>query len=69
MDQRWRRERARLSPSLIQTLCEHASGNPRSLMTMANDLVVAASPQEREVIDEKLHFEDLALDHKAVNKP
>jgi type II secretory pathway predicted ATPase ExeA len=40
-----------LSPSLIQTLCEHASGNLRLLMNMANDLLVAASQQEREVID------------------
>ncbi len=49
-----------LSPSLIQTLCEHAAGNLRLLMNMANDLLVAASQQEREVIDEKLFFEVFA---------
>jgi len=38
-----------LSSSLIQTLCEHAAGNLRLLMNMANDLLVAASQQEREV--------------------
>jgi type II secretory pathway predicted ATPase ExeA len=57
-----------LSPSLIQTLCEHASGNLRLLMNMANDLLVAASQQEREVLDEKLYFEVFALDPKPVKK-
>ena len=57
-----------LSPSLIQTLCEHASGNLRLLMNMANDLLVAASQQEREVIDEKLYFEVFSLDPKPVKK-
>ncbi|HWT80860.1 MAG TPA: ATP-binding protein [Candidatus Methylomirabilis sp.] len=58
-----------LSPSLIQTLCEHASGNLRLLMNLANDLLVAASQQEREVIDEKLYFEVFSLDPKPVKKP
>ena len=58
-----------LSPSLIQTLCEHAAGNLRLLMNMANDLLVAASQQEREVLDEKLYFEVFALDPKPVKKP
>jgi type II secretory pathway predicted ATPase ExeA len=57
-----------LSASLIQTLCEHASGNLRLLMNMANDLLVAASQQEREVIDEKLYFEVFSLDPKPVKK-
>ena len=57
-----------LSPSLIQTLCEHAAGNLRLLMNMANDLLVAASQQEREVIDEKLYFEVFSLDPKPVKK-
>jgi type II secretory pathway predicted ATPase ExeA len=57
-----------LSASLIQTLCEHASGNLRLLMNMANDLLMAASQQEREVIDEKLYFEVFSLDPKPVKK-
>jgi general secretion pathway protein A len=57
-----------LSPSLIQTLCEHATGNLRLLMNMANDLLVAASQQEREVLDEKLYFEVFSLDPKPVKK-
>jgi type II secretory pathway predicted ATPase ExeA len=58
-----------LTPSLIQTLCEHAAGNLRLLMNMANDLLVAASQQEREVIDEKLYFEVFSLDPKPAKKP
>jgi general secretion pathway protein A len=56
------------SPSLIQTLCEHAAGNLRLLVNMANDLLVAACQQEREVIDEKLYFEVFALDPKPAKK-
>jgi type II secretory pathway predicted ATPase ExeA len=58
-----------LSSSLIQTLCEHATGNLRLLMNMANDLLAAASQQEREVIDEKLYFEVFTLDPKPTKKP
>jgi len=38
-------------------------------MNMANDLLVVASQQEREVIDEKLYFEVFALEPKALKKP
>lgn len=57
-----------LVPALIQTLCEHAAGNLRLLMNMANDLLAAASHQEREQIDEKLFFEVFALDPKPARK-
>jgi general secretion pathway protein A len=57
-----------LSPSLLQTLCEHAAGNLRLLMNMANDLLAAALQQEREQIDEKLFFEVFALDPKPAGK-
>jgi type II secretory pathway predicted ATPase ExeA len=57
-----------LSASLIQTLCEHAAGNLRLLMNMANDLLLAASQQEREAIDEKLYFEVFSLDPKPIKK-
>jgi type II secretory pathway predicted ATPase ExeA len=57
-----------LSPSLLQTLCEHAAGNLRLLMNMANDLLAVACQQEREVIDEKLYFEVFALDPKPAKK-
>lgn len=57
-----------LTASLAATLCEHASGNLRLLMNMANDLLAAASHQEREQIDEKLFFEVFALDPKSAKK-
>jgi general secretion pathway protein A len=57
-----------MNPSLLQTLCEHAAGNLRLLMNMANDLLAAALEQEREQIDEKLFFEVFALDPKPAPK-
>ncbi len=57
-----------LTASLVATLCEHASGNLRLLMNMANDLLAAGSQQEREQIDEKLFFEVFALDPKSSKK-
>ena len=57
-----------MSASLIQTLCEHAAGNLRLLMNMANDLLAAASHLEREHLDEKLYFEVFALDPKPAKR-
>lgn len=57
-----------LTASLLATLCEHAAGNLRLLMNMANDLLTAASHQERDQIDEKLYFEVFALDPKPAKK-
>ena len=58
-----------MSSQLLQTLCEHAAGNLRLLMNLANDLLAAACQQEREVIDEKLYFEVFALDPRPAKKP
>jgi general secretion pathway protein A len=58
-----------LTPSLLTTLCDHAAGNLRLLMNMANDLLAAAAHQERERLDEKLYFEVFALDPKPSRKP
>ena len=57
-----------MTSGLIQTLCEHAAGNLRLLMNMANDLLVEASHLEREQIDEKLYFEVFSLDPKPIHK-
>jgi general secretion pathway protein A len=57
-----------LTPALIQTLCEHAAGNLRLLMNMANDLLAAAFHQERQQIDEKLYFELFTPQPKASKK-
>ena len=53
-----------IAPALIDTLAEHAAGNYRVLMNMANDLLAAALRREREQIDEKLFFEVFALNPK-----
>ena len=58
-----------MTTGLLQTLCEHAAGNLRLLMNMANDLLAAACQQEREQLDEKLYFEVFALDPKPAKKP
>jgi type II secretory pathway predicted ATPase ExeA len=59
---------ALMTPSLITTLSEHAAGNLRLLMNMANDLLSAAVHQKRERLDEKLYFEVFALDPKPAKK-
>ncbi|TPV97330.1 MAG: general secretion pathway protein GspA [Myxococcales bacterium FL481] len=46
-----------MTQALIHTLCEHALGNPRVLMNMASELLIAAAHKERELLDEKLYFE------------
>lgn len=57
-----------MTSSLIQTLCEHAAGNLRLLMNMANDLLAAASRTDRDQIDEKLYFEVFSFDSKPAKK-
>jgi type II secretory pathway predicted ATPase ExeA len=46
-----------MTPELVTTLCEHAAGNYRILMTMANELLDAAVREELKQIDEKLYLE------------
>jgi len=41
---------------VIAALCEHAAGNYRVLMNMANDLLAAALHDEADSIDERLFF-------------
>lgn len=57
-----------MTPTLIQTLCEHAAGNLRLLMNLSNDLLAAASEKERDQLDEKLYFEVFTLDPKSAKK-
>ena len=57
-----------LSPGLAQTLCDHAAGNLRLLMNMADELLAAACRQELDRLDEKLYFEVFALDPKPAAK-
>jgi type II secretory pathway predicted ATPase ExeA len=49
-----------MTPEVIATLCDHAQGNLRSLMIMADELLAAASQREARQIDETLYFETYA---------
>jgi general secretion pathway protein A len=46
-----------MTPELVATLCEHAAGNYRTLMTMASDLLVTGAQREVKQLDEKLFFD------------
>lgn len=48
------------TPALIDTLCEHAAGNYRVLLTMAAELLDAAAAKEQTTLDEKLYLEVFA---------
>ena len=48
---------ALMSAQLRQTLCDHAAGNYRILMTMGAELLAAAAQRELPQLDEKLFFE------------
>lgn len=49
-----------MTAEVIATLCDHAQGNLRSLMIMADELLAAASQREARQIDETLYFETYA---------
>lgn len=53
-----------MSSAVLQTLCEHATGNLRLLMNMGNELLAAACHRQLDLIDEKLFFDVFALDPK-----
>jgi general secretion pathway protein A len=50
-----------MTDPLVQTLCEHAAGNLRILMTMAAELLDAGVQRELAQLDEKLYFEVFAV--------
>ena len=53
-----------MSSGLQQTLCEHAAGNLRLLMNMANELFLTACSQNLESLDEKLYLQVFNPDPK-----
>ena len=57
-----------IAEGVINALCEHAAGNYRSLMNMANDLLAAALQREADKIDEKLFFEVFDISGKSAKK-
>ncbi len=58
-----------MTSELVSTLCEHATGNYRALMTMAGDLLAAGAQREAKQLDEKLFFETYTPATEPTAKP
>ena len=52
-----------MTPELVQTLAEHAMGNPRILCATAAELLATAVHAEVSVLDEKLYLEHFSARH------
>ncbi len=50
-----------MTRGLVTTLCEHAAGNPRILMTLANDLLDAGILRKAKRLDEQLYLDVFAV--------
>lgn len=46
-----------MTKELIHTVVEHSAGNPRVLMTMAGELLMAGAEREESILDEKLYLD------------
>jgi type II secretory pathway predicted ATPase ExeA len=57
-----------MTPDLVTTLCEHAAGNPRALMTMGGELLAEGAKREARQLDEQLYFEVFAVPPPAAAK-
>jgi type II secretory pathway predicted ATPase ExeA len=55
-----------MTAELVATLCEHAAGNYRALMTMGGELLAVAAQRELKAIDEKLYLELFAVPSSTV---
>ena len=49
-----------MTPELVVTLCEHAAGNYRTLMNLADELLAGGAQREVRQLDEKLFLEVFA---------
>jgi type II secretory pathway predicted ATPase ExeA len=49
-----------MTPELVATLCDHATGNHRALMNMAGELLAVAAQRDVRHLDEKLFLETFA---------
>lgn len=58
-----------MTRELIDTLCDHALGNYRMLVTMANELLSVATQRQLDSLDEKLYLEVFAAPTAANPKP
>lgn len=59
---------ALMSTQLKTTLAEHAAGNYRVMMNLANELLITAAERELATLDEKLFFEVFAPPATSKNK-
>jgi hypothetical protein len=50
-----------MTAELMTTLCEHATGNFRTLMTMGGELLAVGAQREAKQLDEKLYLEVFAV--------
>jgi general secretion pathway protein A len=50
-----------MTAELMTTLCEHSTGNYRTLMSMADELLAIGAQREVKQLDEKLYFEVFAV--------
>jgi type II secretory pathway predicted ATPase ExeA len=50
-----------MTAELMTMLCEHSTGNYRTLMTMAGELLAVGAQREVRQLDEKLYFEVFAV--------
>jgi general secretion pathway protein A len=50
-----------MTNELISALCEHAAGNLRALMVMANELLAQGAQCEARQLDEKLYFDTFSV--------
>jgi type II secretory pathway predicted ATPase ExeA len=57
-----------MTAELITTLCEHAAGNARALMTMAGELLAEGAKREARQLDEQLYLEVFAVPPPAATK-
>lgn len=57
-----------MTPPLINTLCEHAAGNLRTMTNMANEMLTLAMHREIELLDEKLFHETFALEPQGAKR-
>jgi type II secretory pathway predicted ATPase ExeA len=57
-----------MTPPLVNTLCEHAAGNLRTMTNMANEILTLAMRRELEHLDEALFFEAFALEPQGAKR-
>jgi type II secretory pathway predicted ATPase ExeA len=57
-----------MTPALKRTLCDHAAGNCRALMTMADELLACAIKRNAKRLDEQLYFDVFAIKPEALPK-